>query len=125
MIKFDWGKLFPKIEKWLTPEIKDRKVTYFNSSLKFLKERKYVIEFKPVKRYKKGHVFLMAKTLKISQITPNAGKVVFTIVNASFIPMLPSILEQPILVRNLSPQKQIKKNLTILQTNGLSNLSSA
>ena len=69
--------------------------------------------------------FLMVKTLKISQITPNAGKVVFTIVNASFIPMLPSILEQPILVRNLSPQKQIKKNLTILQTNGLSNLSSA
>ena len=78
-----------------------------------------------MKSYKKGHVFLMAKTLKISQITPNAGKVVFTVANASFIPMLPSILEPPILVKNLSPHKQIKKNLTILQTNGVSSLWSA
>ena len=42
-----------------------------------------------------------------------------------FIPMLPSILEPSGLVRNLPPHKQITKNLTILQTNRLSNPSPA
>ena len=36
----------------LSPIIKDKKVTYSNSSLKLRKERKYVTELIPVKSYK-------------------------------------------------------------------------
>ena len=33
-IKWDWGNFFPKIEKWLTPTVKDKKVISSNSLLK-------------------------------------------------------------------------------------------
>ena len=46
------------------PRVKDKKVTYSNSSLKLLKERKCATESIPVRSYKKVLVFLMAKTLK-------------------------------------------------------------
>ena len=42
-----------------------------------------------------------------------------------FVSVLPSIPEPSSLVRNLPLDKQITKNLTILQTNRLSNSSSA
>ena len=50
--------------QWLTPKIKDKKVTYSNSSLKLWKEGKYLIELIPVENYKKGLVFFVVKTLK-------------------------------------------------------------
>ena len=34
IIKWDWGKFYPKIRKWLTPTIKEKSLTYSNSSLK-------------------------------------------------------------------------------------------
>ena len=40
-IKWDWCKFFHKIEKWLIPTIKDKKVACSNSSLKLWSERKY------------------------------------------------------------------------------------
>ena len=64
------GKFFQEIEKWLIPTINDKKVNYSNSSLKLWKERKYVIELIPMKSYEKGLLFLVSKTLKISQIIP-------------------------------------------------------
>ena len=42
-------EIFSKIGKWLTPTIKDKKVTCSNSSLRLWFERKYVIELMPVK----------------------------------------------------------------------------
>ena len=33
-IKWDWGNFFPKIEKWLIPTVKDKKVISSNSLLK-------------------------------------------------------------------------------------------
>ena len=45
--KCDWGKFFPKIVKWLTPSIKDKKVTYSDSSLKLWTKRKDEIELIP------------------------------------------------------------------------------
>ena len=47
--KWEWEKFFSKIGKWLTPTIKDKKVTCSNSSLRLWFERKYVIELMPVK----------------------------------------------------------------------------
>ena len=63
IVKCDWGNFFPTIEEWLTPTIKNKKVTYSNASLKLWTERKRVIELTPVKSYKKDPVFLEAKTL--------------------------------------------------------------
>ena len=47
--------------------------------------RKYAIELIPVKSYKKGLVFLVAKTVKdiTNYLTTKASKGVFTTVNAS------------------------------------------
>ena len=42
----------------LSPIIKDKKVTYSNSSLKLLKERKYATELIPVKVIRKFLYFL-------------------------------------------------------------------
>ena len=50
-IKWNWGKFFPKIGKWITPKIKEKKVIYTNSKI-------------PVKICKKGFVFLVALILK-------------------------------------------------------------
>ena len=63
IIKWDWGKFFPKIGKRLTLTIECKKVTYSNSSLNLWIERKYAIELIPVKSYKKCLIFLAAKTL--------------------------------------------------------------
>ena len=48
----------------LSPIIKDKKVTYSNSSLELLKERKYATELTPVKSYQKGLIFLVVKTVE-------------------------------------------------------------
>ena len=61
IIKWDWGKFFPKIEKWLTPTTKDKNVTFSNSSLTVWIERKYDIDLISVKSYKKDFVFKLAK----------------------------------------------------------------
>ena len=54
-----------------------------------------------------------------------ASKDVFTKQSkCQFIPMLPSILEPSRLVRNLPPNKQLNKNLLILETSRLLNSSS-
>ena len=66
VIKWDWGTFFPKIGKWLTPTIKDKKVTYPNSLLKLYIEGKHVIDLNPVKSYKKGFVFLVTLTITIT-----------------------------------------------------------
>ena len=51
--------MFPKNRKIrLSPIIKDKKVTYSNSSLKLRKERKYAAELIPVKSYMKVSYFL-------------------------------------------------------------------
>ena len=57
------GNFFPKIGKWLTPIIKDKKLTYSNSSFKLWKERKYAISLIIVKKYK-ALIFLVVKTVK-------------------------------------------------------------
>ena len=75
IIKWDWGTFFPKIGKWISPTIKDKNVTYSNSSLMVWIERKYAIDSIPVKSYKKGFAFLV--TLKLS--FPEASKGAFTI----------------------------------------------
>ena len=59
-----WVMFFPKIGKGLAPTIKDKKVTYSNSSIKLRIMRKYAVELIPVKSYKKGLVFLVVKTPK-------------------------------------------------------------
>ena len=64
IIKWDWGKFFPKIDNWFIPTIKDKKATYFNPLLKVYAEKKYAIDLIPVKSYKKGFMFLM--TLKLN-----------------------------------------------------------
>ena len=51
LIIIKWDKFFPKIGKWLTPTIKDKKVAYFNSLPKVWIERKYAIDLIPVKSY--------------------------------------------------------------------------
>ena len=66
IIKLDWGKFFPKIDKWFIPTIKDKKATYFNSLLKIRAEKKYAIDLIPVKSYKKSFMFLMTLTLNYS-----------------------------------------------------------
>ena len=103
MIKSDWMKFYPKIAKWITHTIKDKKVTSSNSSLNLWTDRKYAIESIPVKSI----VFLEAKTLKdITSHSLKLEKSVFTIAYPIWsqcltIPMLPSILEPSGLVRNL------------------------
>ena len=62
--KSDLGKFLPKIVKWFTPTIKDKKVTYSNSSLKNYEQRENIPLNLLVKSYKKGPVFFVAKTLK-------------------------------------------------------------
>ena len=44
--------------------IKEKKLTYSNSTLKLWKDRKYAIELIPVESYKKILVYLVAKTVK-------------------------------------------------------------
>ena len=55
---------FSRNGKWPTPTIKDKKVTYSNSSFKLWTERIYAIELILVKSYKKCLIFVMGKTLK-------------------------------------------------------------
>ena len=74
-IKWDREKIFSKIGK-LTTTNKDKKVTYYNSSLKLWLERKYTIELMLMKNWRKGLVFLVAKRIK-------AKNGVFTIVNGN------------------------------------------
>lgn len=57
-----------KITEWLTTTVKDKNVTYCNSSVKLWLERKYNIKLIPFETYKDGLVFLVAKAIKISQI---------------------------------------------------------
>ena len=57
-------EIFPENRKMTHPTIKDKKVTYYNTSIKLWKRIKYTIELISVKNYKKGLEFLMAKTLK-------------------------------------------------------------
>ena len=57
-------EIFPKIGKRLTPIIKEKKGTYSNSSFNLWKEKKYAIELIPVKFYRKGFIFFVAKTVK-------------------------------------------------------------
>ena len=64
IIKCDWGKLLPKIGKWLIATIKDKKATYSNLSLTQWIERKCAIDLIPVTSYKKVFVFLVGTTLK-------------------------------------------------------------
>ena len=66
IIKWDWGKFFPKIDNWFIPTIKDKKATYFNPLLKVCAEKKYAIDLIPVKSYKKGFMFLMSLKLNYS-----------------------------------------------------------
>ena len=74
MIKWDWGKFFPKVGKWLTPTFRNQKVTYCSSSLWI--EGKCAIDLIPVKSYKGGLVFLVAKILKdITNHSIKAAKV--------------------------------------------------
>ena len=56
-------EIFPKNRKMrLSSIIKDKKVTYSNSSLKLWKER-YATDLIPVKSYNKGLIFLVVKTV--------------------------------------------------------------
>ena len=54
-----------------SPIIKDKKVTYSNSSLK---ERKCATELIPVKSYKKGLIFLVVKTVANASAYSNASQ---------------------------------------------------
>ena len=116
-IKWDRGKIFSKIGK-LTTTNKDKKVTYYNSSLKLWLERKYTIELMLVKNWRKGLVFLVAKRIK-------AKNGVFTIVHPIW-----SQWEFPVFWSHQGLQEiflshnKIEKNCVILQTNWLSDSSS-
>ena len=55
---------FSRNGKWPTPTIKDKKVTYSNSSFKLWTEKIYAIELILVKSYKKCLIFVMGKTLR-------------------------------------------------------------
>ena len=57
-------KIFRKKRKITHPIIKDKKVTYSNSSRKLLTETKHAINLIPVKSYKQGLVFFVTKTVK-------------------------------------------------------------
>ena len=54
-------KIFRKKRKITHPIIKDKKVTYSNSSRKLLTETKHAINLIPVKSYKQGLVFFCDK----------------------------------------------------------------
>ena len=56
----------------LSPIIKDKKVTYSNSSLKLWKKRKYATELIPVKSYNKDLIFLVVKTVANASENSNA-----------------------------------------------------
>ena len=58
IIKLDWGKIFPKVGKWITPTVEEKRVTYSNSTLKLWIETKYAIDLMPVKSDKKVLHFL-------------------------------------------------------------------
>ena len=58
----------------LSPIIKDKKVTYSNSSLKLGKERKYFTKLIPVKSYKKGLIFFVVKTVVDASAYSNASQ---------------------------------------------------
>ena len=47
MLQLNWGKVLPKIGKWLIFTSKDKKVTYSNASLKLQEKRKYAIKLIP------------------------------------------------------------------------------
>ena len=47
MLKLNWGKVLPKIGKWLPFTSKDKKLTYSNTSLELQKKRKYAIDLLP------------------------------------------------------------------------------
>ena len=44
-IKWGSGKFFPNIGNWLTPTIKDKKLTYYISSFKVKTEKKHAFDF--------------------------------------------------------------------------------
>ena len=58
----------------LSPIIKDKKVTYSNSSLKHEKREKYATELIPVKSYKKGLIFLVVKTVADASAYSNVSQ---------------------------------------------------
>ena len=59
LINWDWGDFFPKIGKLLTPVIKDKKLTYSNSSLELWKKRKYATLSLPVKKNIRKVLYLL------------------------------------------------------------------
>ena len=65
-----------QIRKWLTPTIRDKKVTYSNSSIKLWIDRKYATDLMLVEIYKKRFVFLVTATLK--DITNHSLELVFS-----------------------------------------------
>ena len=79
MIKWDWGKFFPKIGKWLTLTIKDKKVTYSKSSLKLWIERKHATELIPnsEKLQDKYSISCCKDTKRYHKSFPKASKGVF------------------------------------------------
>ena len=78
------GSFFPKVGKWLTPTIKEKKVTYSNTSLKIWKERKYAIELIPVKKIlERSCIFCGKDSKRYHKSFIKASKVVFTMANAS------------------------------------------
>ena len=68
--------------------------------------REYAIELIPVKSYKKGLVYLVAKTVKdiANHLITKASKGVFTIVNASIYSNVSQYSGTMKDLRNLSPQ---------------------
>ena len=64
------------------PYNEGQKATYFNSSFKLCKERKYDISRILVKKYKDPY-FLWQKSKRYHKSFTKASKVVFTIANAS------------------------------------------
>ena len=75
-------------------------------------------------REKKNKLKIYPKTHENS-MTASLGSKFTGSFKRECIPMLPSILEPSRPLRNLPPPKQITKNLTMIQTNRLSNSSSA
>ena len=74
----------------------------------------------------KGLAFLVAKAVKnFTNHSLKQAKVFWQWPIPQFISIFPSTLDLSGLVRNLPPHGQKKKDLIVLQTNRLSNLSSA
>ena len=102
LIKCDMGKFFSKIGKWLTPIIKNKKVTYSKSTLKLWKKRNYAVKLILVESYKESLIILVAKTVNHKSFV-KASKRFFTKANASVYSDASSILEPSRLVRKLVP----------------------